>query len=421
MFTEKERLEAKKIRVIQDCLENPIDIEGLRMCAITEFGFVNNVLRKRIWPILLNIDTNNIINHSEHIIDHKDTDQVSKDVERSMWRFTRGKTQLRNRKKPELTRIVNSVLSLHSNLYYFQGYHEIASVLLLITDESLAFAMLERLSLNHFSDCMLPNFSEILKLLNYIFPLVSMVDQEVYDFLIKSGVQPMFAISWILTWFSHNLEELDLAARVYDYFLSSHPMASVYFSVSVITNLRDQLLKLECSFDSIHAFFTSNLPENLDLDKIIFEADKLIDKIPPNKIQIISKEPLLPTSPINHYPWDWMSINNAKRNSYKKTLLKNHKLSKNQKRHSQVFKVIFFILFGSLSLFGSLVFLSIKSPTTFNSLYSFFSPIILKILNFNEPNSPIKNYLANLLNYSMPIFNNNNNNNSNVLNNNTIN
>ncbi|KAN0040715.1 hypothetical protein ACTA71_009053 [Dictyostelium dimigraforme] len=383
MFTDRERLEAQKIRVIKDYLnETPIDIEGLKRCAIEEFGFVNKVLRKRIWPLLLNIDTNNIINHSEKIINHKDTDQVTKDVERSMWRFTKGNSQLRNRKKPELTRIVNAVLSIHPQLYYFQGYHEIASVLLLVTDESLAFAMLERLSIYHFNDCMLPNFAEVLKVLNLIFPLISMVDQQVYNFIIRSQVQPMFAISWILTWFSHNLDELESAARVYDYLLSAHPMASIYLSVGVIINLRETLLSLECSFDSIHAFYTSNLPE-LDFDKIIKQTDSLLDKIPPSRLQSSSKIYLLPESQLNKYPYDWMIFNNGKSNRSNK---RNNKGS-NQKR-PQIYKFIFFILFGSISLFGTFVFLSIKSPNTFKYLNSFLSPLLFNLFNnrFNQNN-----------------------------------
>ncbi|EAL65971.1 RabGAP/TBC domain-containing protein [Dictyostelium discoideum AX4] len=388
MFTDRERLEAQKIRVIKDCLnETPIDIEGLKRCSVEEFGFVNKVLRKRIWPLLLNIDTNNIINHSEKIINHKDTDQVTKDVERSMWRFTKGNSQLRNRKKPELTRIVNAVLSIHPQLYYFQGYHEIASVLLLISDESLAFAMLERLSIYHFNDCMLPNFAEVLKVLNLIFPLISMVDQHVYNFIIKSQVQPMFAISWILTWFSHNLDELDTAARVYDYLLSAHPMASIYLSVCVITSQRETLLNLECSFDSIHAFFTSNLPE-LDFDKIIKQTDSLLEKITPSKLQSSSKVYLLPESQLNRYPYDWMIFNNnnTTTNSKSSKLITNNK-GTNQKRQ-QIYKFIFFILFGSISLFGTFVFLSIKSPNTFKHINSFLSPLLFNLFNnrFNQNN-----------------------------------
>ncbi|KAN0040738.1 hypothetical protein ACTFIV_003274 [Dictyostelium citrinum] len=370
MFTDRERLEAQKIRVIKDCLnETPIDIDGLKRCAIEELGFVNKVLRKRIWPLLLNIDTNNIINHSDKIINHKDTDQVTKDVERSMWRFTKGNSQLRNRKKPELTRIVNAVLSIHPQLYYFQGYHEIASVLLLITDESLAFAMLERLSIYHFNDCMLPNFAEVLKVLNLIFPLISMVDQQ-------SQVQPMFAISWILTWFSHNLDELDSAARVYDYLLSAHPMASIYLSVGVITSQRETLLSLDCSFDSIHAFFTRNLPE-LDFDKIIKQTVSLLEKIPPSKLQSSSKVYLLPESQLNKYPYDWMIFNNNSSGS--KLSKTNYKGSK--KKNQQIYKFIFFVLFGSISLFGTFVFLSIKSPNTFKHINSFLSPLLFNLFN----------------------------------------
>ncbi|KAF2070165.1 hypothetical protein CYY_008522 [Polysphondylium violaceum] len=354
MFTNKERLEAKKVREIQQCLEQtPIDIEGLRRCSISNFGFVNNGLRRRVWPILLNIDTEHIINHNSKIIDHKDTDQVLKDVERSMWRFTKGESQLRNQKKPELMRIVNAVLSIHPSLYYFQGYHEIASVLLLITDESLAFAMLERLSLNHFNDCMLPNFSEVLKVLNLLFPLISLMDQNVYNFLLKSNVQPLFSISWILTWFSHNVEELDHAARLYDFFLSSHPLACLYFSAALIEHLKTPLLRLECAYDTVHGFFSSNLPQDLPLDKIIQQTQYLLDKFPPTKLQMKTNQYLTKSSPMNMYPYSWMQSSIRAKGKGKKN---------NSDPTQQIYKWSFIILFGSISIFSILVFLSVKYP-----------------------------------------------------------
>eukprot|EP01132_Coremiostelium_polycephalum_P007750 gene7750-9534_t len=285
MISELEIRKANKIRIVLECLEkSPVDIQGLRECSVTEFGFVHNSLRKKVWPILLNIDTDEIINHTSRIVQHPDTDQVAKDVERSMWRFTKGNTRLIQQKRPELTRIINAILSIHPKLHYFQGYHDIASVLLLVTDESLAFAMLERLSLNHIRDCMLPSFAEVLKILNLCFPLVSMVDPKVYQFLLKSDAQPMFALSWIITWFSHNLEDLDLVARVFDYFLSSHPLSVLYFSVNLIKHLREGLLNSEPGFDVVHGYF-SHIPDNLPLDLLIQNTQDLIEQFPPSKLQ----------------------------------------------------------------------------------------------------------------------------------------
>ncbi|KYQ90188.1 RabGAP/TBC domain-containing protein [Tieghemostelium lacteum] len=391
MFTDRERNEAKKIRIIQGYLnQSPIDIDGLKQCSVSEFGFVNAALRRRIWPLLLNIDTKNLIQHRQKIIDHPETDQVLKDVERSMWRFTKGKSQLRNRKKPELMNIVNAILSIHKELHYFQGYHEIGSVLLLVTDESLAFAMLERLSLYHFRDCMYPTFASVLNILHLLFPLIQQINTQLYNFIIQSQVQPLFAISWVLTWFSHNLEELEYASRVYDFFLSSHPLASLYFSAVVIDYLKDGLLDLECSYDTVHAYFT-HLPENLPLDHLIKQTNDLLLKIPPNKLQSKSKIHLGEESPMNRYPYDWMKkqIINSKLTTSKKYQSEQYRNNADKKRSystaNQIYKYTFFVVFGSISLLSVFVYLSIRSPSTTAHLQF--------LINQYLPNNIISNFI----------------------------
>ncbi|EGG16542.1 RabGAP/TBC domain-containing protein [Cavenderia fasciculata] len=303
-----------------------VDIEGLKRCSMTEFGFVNSALRKKIWPLLLDIDSDHIINHHNAIVEHKDTDQVAKDVERSMWRFTKGKSKLRDQKRAELTRIINAILSLHPQLHYFQGYHEIGSILLLVTNETLSFAMLERLSLYHINDNMLPSFSEVSKLLSLVFPLLSLLDNQTYQFLNDSQVQSMFTISWILTWFAHNFDELENIARLYDYFLSSHPLSPLYFSVVLINHFKSNLLVLECSYDVVHSFF-STLPEDLPLDKLIKQTQQLLEKVPPKKLQEKSKISLLPESPMCTYPYQWMKAMTLKSNGGEKKPFNVYKFS----------------------------------------------------------------------------------------------
>jgi hypothetical protein len=58
-------------------------------------------------------------------------------------------------------------------------------------------------------------------------------------------VQSFFSLSWILTWFSHNLDRLGDVARVFDFFLSSHPLMPVYATVALITQLREGLIQLQ--------------------------------------------------------------------------------------------------------------------------------------------------------------------------------
>lgn len=100
--------------------------------------------------------------------EHNELDQVQKDVDRSMWRWgtCEHEYQVRPASPPwvvlltvlqeriayreQLTVQMNAVLTLHPELHYYQGYHDVATVLLMCTEDTkMAFGMLRRLSLSH--------------------------------------------------------------------------------------------------------------------------------------------------------------------------------------------------------------------------------------------------------------------------------
>ena len=49
----------------------------------------------------------------------------------------------------------------------------------------------------------------------------------------RSGAPPHFALSWVLTWFSHDLDDISLICRLYDVCLSGHPLMSLYLATAV--------------------------------------------------------------------------------------------------------------------------------------------------------------------------------------------
>lgn len=44
---------------------------------------------------------------------------------------------------------------------------------------------------------------------------------------------PYFALSWILTWFSHDFEDYDKVVRLFDLFIASHAVMPVYVASAV--------------------------------------------------------------------------------------------------------------------------------------------------------------------------------------------
>lgn len=46
-------------------------------------------------------------------------------------------------------------------------------------------------------------------------------------------------IPWVLTWFAHSLNDLDMIARIYDYLLSAEPYSIIYVCAGFIIGTRD--------------------------------------------------------------------------------------------------------------------------------------------------------------------------------------
>lgn len=115
-----------------------------------------------------------------------------------------------------------------------KGYHDIVSTIMLVVDENhLAFAIAESISKHYLTDYMKENFELICKFMQILMFLIKTADQELYDHLAKGKLEPFFAISWLITWFSHDIKSLEEIARVYDVFISSHPLFCFYISAAV--------------------------------------------------------------------------------------------------------------------------------------------------------------------------------------------
>jgi hypothetical protein len=49
----------------------------------------------------------------------------------------------------------------------------------------------------------------------------------------SSNVMPYYALSWILTWFSHDFEQYEKVVRLFDVFISSEPIMLIYIASAV--------------------------------------------------------------------------------------------------------------------------------------------------------------------------------------------
>jgi hypothetical protein len=174
------------------------------------------------------------------------------------------------------------------NALLLQGLHDIAGVLLLILGKDQAIVALERLALLFLRDFMLPTMAGTLVHLQLLPILIQREDPLLAQFLIKAGISdPFFAVSWVLTWFAHNLNNLESASRMLDLFLASNPIMPVYVAVIMVLQRRDEVMALPADdIALIHGTLQTLPPLDASaLDIIIMEASELFGRNPPEQFQ----------------------------------------------------------------------------------------------------------------------------------------
>ena len=128
----------------------------------------------------------------------------------------------------------------------------------------LPSSVLLQISRSHFRDAMKSDFQSLSAALRLIMmPLIAALDREVHAKLWEVDMEPFFAISWIITWFSHDVRDTDVVKRLFDCFLVSHPLMPVYMSVAMLLHPvnRMEIIHAESEFSAVHNAIT-HLPRN---------------------------------------------------------------------------------------------------------------------------------------------------------------
>lgn len=169
--------------------------------------------------------------------------------------------------------------SFAATLYYYQGLHDIAGVILHHMEYQVdrATKILSRISHSHLRDAMRENFGNITWLLSVILePLVERIEPNVHHAIQTSQVDlANICLPWVITWFSHDLHDPDTAGRLADAFLSGHALLPVYFAVALLTHpiLKRELIDSDCDDPSAAFLLIKKMPLALSLES----KKKLVD------------------------------------------------------------------------------------------------------------------------------------------------
>ena len=64
--------------------------------------------------------------------------------------------------------------------------------------------------------------------------ILQRVDKTLYRRVLKAVRPPHFAASAVMTWFSHELDDIDKVATLFDFLISSPPVMIFYLAAAVI-------------------------------------------------------------------------------------------------------------------------------------------------------------------------------------------
>ena len=293
--SKSESFTKRKIRIINEALDSdPVDIELLRKLMISNEGCVTNDLRCKVWPKLLNVNIFEYPKKRKADIELKEFQankwwhQVNLDINRCHRRFPQGTRVSRRRVlQHQLTSVIMRVLCRKPELNYYQGYHDIAVTLLRVVGEDLATALLDQLSDTHIRDFMDVNMNRTNKMLGFFHPIMNKVERKLEFFLDQSDVGSIFCLSWLITWFGHDINGFDVIVRLFDLFLASHPIMPVYVAVAIVHRHMDQVLKCECDMAMVHHFL-SKLPLYIgidDVEEIVSDACQIFETHPPDSLE----------------------------------------------------------------------------------------------------------------------------------------
>ncbi|KAL8716535.1 MAG: hypothetical protein Q9225_006140 [Loekoesia sp. 1 TL-2023] len=290
---------AKSRRILDACREVP-DIEALVQYATSTDGLINDEVRRKAWPILLayipSSGSDAVDRVAWHNLSrHKDEHQVRLDVERSFIYYPKNESEPQlDRRKSELSAVIIQVLRTYPMLSYFQGFHDIVQVFLLVLGVEDAVAAVSRLSLLRIRDFMLPSLSPSLAHLRLLPSILQVADARLCQHL--SQTQPFFALAATLTLYAHDIQEYGDIARLFDFLLAHGAVVSVYFFAVIILSRREELFDIPADESEMLHSVLSKLPKPLDLEALIAKTMSLYADFPPERLPFRSWARISPYS-----------------------------------------------------------------------------------------------------------------------------
>ncbi|TFK73411.1 hypothetical protein BDN72DRAFT_814675 [Pluteus cervinus] len=242
-----------------------LDWDFLKSRSLQPGGFGDD--RAQLWPQLLNArlppspqsdkethkdqDTTtkeeSLDSTHPQVTTHPDEHQISLDTHRSFVLYPVEADTMTGKDKlqADLYDLLVSLFRKRPKLRYFQGYHDIVTVLFLTLPPEIQLNCAEKISLHRVRDSMGTGLEPVLGLLHVLKKLLRIADPEYAELLEQTAPLPFYALSNLLTLFSHDMPTLPLIQHVFDYLLCRPPIIVVYLATAIILCRQDEVRRLE--------------------------------------------------------------------------------------------------------------------------------------------------------------------------------
>ena len=197
-------------------------------------------------------------------------------------RFTDDPPKVMAARKVVLFDLIVRVLRNHPMLCYFQGFHDIAQVILLVLGAEAAYPVLESICLFRIRDYMLPTMAPSVQHLRLLPRILQAADPDLAKHLTFTTVQ--YALPSAITLYAHVVEQYSDIARLFDFILAHEPVMSIYLFAAIIISRRDKLLEIPAEDHDILFFTLQKLPQPLDLEQLVSGALDVFKRFPPERL-----------------------------------------------------------------------------------------------------------------------------------------
>ncbi|KAL4079648.1 rab-GTPase-TBC domain-containing protein [Scleroderma citrinum] len=215
---------------------------------------------------------------------HPDERQIKLDTDRSFVLYPLDSSSAsRDVLQNDLHALLLSLFRKRPSLHYFQGFHDVISVLFLTLPRPLHLSCVEKMALHRVRDSMGIGLEPVVGLLRILRNLLRLVDPEYAGLLESTSPLPYHALSNLLTLFSHDIPTLPLIQHVWDFLLAREPLAVVWLAAAVILYRKPSIQRLveQDEEGMIHSLLGA-LPELVDgepefLDTLTYGTTEGVD------------------------------------------------------------------------------------------------------------------------------------------------